>query len=161
MHFYPLTPFQTHTPAAGTLTHTSHSRVYPLLPGPLTIYLRDGWGWDFREAIQLAGGKEWVELYLNTHGARACTLTLHSPDIHPPLTCTSNFHSPDTHLPLTCTPTLHSPDIHLPITCTLTPHSPDTHPPLTRHPPSTHLHIHPPLTRTHTLYSPDTYLPLT
>ena len=53
---------------------------------PLTIYLRDGWGWDFREAVQLAGGKEWVELYLNTHGARACTLTLHSADIHPPLT---------------------------------------------------------------------------
>ena len=102
-----------HSSCRHTHTHQPF-RVYPLLPGPLTIYLRDGWGWDFREAVQLAGGKEWVELYLNTHGARACTLTLHSADIHPPLTCTSNFHSPDTHLPLTCTPTLHSPDIHLP-----------------------------------------------
>ena len=43
MHFYPLTQFQTHTPATGTLTHTSHSHLYPLFPGPLTMYLRD-WG---------------------------------------------------------------------------------------------------------------------
>lgn len=60
------------------------------------MYLRDGGGgWNFREAIQLAGSKEeWVELYLHTHRTPPCTLTLHSPDTHPPPTRTPTFHPP-------------------------------------------------------------------
>ena len=80
--------------------HSSHGHTHT--HHPLTHVSSVSWtlnnvsqrleGGDFREAIQLAGGKEeWVELYLHTHGPPPCTLTLH-PSAHPPSTHLQRHH---------------------------------------------------------------------